>query len=229
MSSPRPEFVALASGFLAGPWTQESLIERGGAMLAARPRWLRHLVGRVLEAFPDPPRSARDALAVFLTNDEKLRRDLARLPSPHIKTWLVDAPRMSPTRFNVPFINTWADLAGFCGVDVPLLDWLSNRRSWGRKRDAKLLHYRYTWVPKRRGGYRVPARRVCARVRCTSYWPPRRHPHGPRGLLRIHARTSGRRSLPRARIPRLSRRRTCRPLHPPSSCTGDRPVPPDRI
>lgn len=157
MSSPRPEFVALASGFLAGPWTQESLIERGGAMLAARPRWLRHLVGRVLEAFPDPPRSARDALAVFLTNDEKLRRDLARLPSPHIKTWLVDAPRMSPTRFNVPFINTWADLAGFCGVDVPLLDWLSNRRSWGRKRDAKLLHYRYTWVPKRRGGYRLLA------------------------------------------------------------------------
>ena len=116
MSSPRPEFVALASGFLAGPWTQESLIERGGAMLGARPRWLRHLVGRVLEAFPDPPRSTRDALAAFLANDVRLRRDLARLPSPRIKTWLVDAPRMSPTRFNVPFIHTWAELADFCGV-----------------------------------------------------------------------------------------------------------------
>jgi len=64
---------------------------------------------------------------------------------------------MSPTRFNVPFLNTWTDLADFCGVDVPLLDWLSNRRSWGRERDAKLLHYRYTWVPKRRGGHRLLA------------------------------------------------------------------------
>jgi RNA-directed DNA polymerase len=157
VSSPRPEFVALASGFLAGPWTQESLVERGVAMLGSRPRWLRYLVGRVLEAFPDPPGSARDALAAFLATDEKLRRDLARLSSPRIKTWLVDSPRMSPTRFNVPFINTWADLAEFCGVDAPLLDWLSNRGNWGQEREGRLQHYRYTWVPKRQGGYRLLA------------------------------------------------------------------------
>ena len=157
VSQPRPELVGLANGFLAGPWTFEALVERGREMLGARPRWLTHLVGRVLAAFPDPPRNARDALASFLAADEKLRRDLARLPSPRIRTWLVDAPLMAPTRFNVPFLNTWADLAEFCGLDVPLLDWLSNRRGWAREQEARQLHYRYSWVPKRSGGFRLLA------------------------------------------------------------------------
>ena len=157
MSRPRPEIVGLANGFLAGAWTLEGLVERGREMLGARPRWLAPLVGRVLAAFPDPPRNARDALAFFLAGDEKLRRDLAHLPSPRIRTWLVDAPRMAPTRFNVRFLNSRADLAEFCGLDVPLLDWLSHRRGWTREREPRQLHYRYTWVPKRSGGFRLLA------------------------------------------------------------------------
>ena len=157
MRQPRPEVVGLANGFLAGSWTLQGLAERGREMLGVRPRWLAPLVRRILAAFPDPPRNARDALASFLAADETLRRELARLPSPRIRSWLVDVPRMAPTRFNVPFLNTWADLAEFCGLDVPLLDWLSRRRGWTREREPRQLHYRYSWVPKRSGGFRLLA------------------------------------------------------------------------
>lgn len=155
MSGLRPHFRALASGFLAGAWTEEGLIERGAKTLGTKPRWLRRLVTSVLTAFPDPPRNTREALAAFLAARPSLHRHLAALPAPLIKEWLVDVPRMVPTRFNVPFIDTSSDLAALCGVDPPMLDWFAARRGRSREKVDALQHYRYAWVPKNRGGYRL--------------------------------------------------------------------------
>jgi RNA-directed DNA polymerase len=46
---------ALASGFLAGEWTQTGLVASGATVLGRRPRWLKPLVNQTLALYPRPP------------------------------------------------------------------------------------------------------------------------------------------------------------------------------
>ena len=76
---------ALAAAFLAGAWTETAMVRRGGEALSPRPRWLRPVVRRVLEAYPRPPADRPRELASYIELTLKryggtaARRALARL------------------------------------------------------------------------------------------------------------------------------------------------------
>src|SRR5438132_8209245 len=66
---------SLAAAFLGGPWTLDELVVRAAGVLGQRPRWLRPLARRVLQAFPDFDQlPKRTALAAFLEQDRGLTR-----------------------------------------------------------------------------------------------------------------------------------------------------------
>lgn len=137
---------ALASAFLApGPWTEEGLVDRGAIALGRRPRWLRTYVRRVLDRFPEPPRSRYHELESFGPG----RRYVAR-------TWLRPDVAMGERRWEVPVIDTPGDLARWLALEPAELDWFMDERGLERlDRVEALRHYRYRWIPKRRGGLRL--------------------------------------------------------------------------
>lgn len=58
--------------------------------------------------------------------------------------------------FGLPLLKTPDDLAGWLGVPVGKLNWLSGRYSdGGRPNDAKQAHYHLRFVSKRSGGFRL--------------------------------------------------------------------------
>ncbi|HVH41341.1 MAG TPA: reverse transcriptase family protein [Labilithrix sp.] len=137
---------ALASAFLAaGPWTEEGLVERGAVALGRRPRWLRTYVQKVLARFPEPPRHRYHELATFAP----ARRYRARV-------WLPPDVAMGERRWDVPAFDTPGDLALWLELTPEELEWFMDERGLERlRRDERLRHYRYRWIPKRRGGLRL--------------------------------------------------------------------------
>lgn len=137
---------ALASAFLAaGPWSEEGLVARGERALGRRPRWLRTYVRAVLARFPEPPRSRYHQLACFTPGRSYTPR-----------TWLVPDVAMGARRWDVPVLDTPGDVARWLGLEAGAFDWMADDRGLERlERGEALRHYRYRWVPKRRGGLRL--------------------------------------------------------------------------
>ncbi|HVU50360.1 MAG TPA: reverse transcriptase family protein [Polyangia bacterium] len=183
---------ALAYGFLAGPWNEGSLVARGREVLDARPRWLRHLVRRVLRRFPERPPGGPEPLLELLLGDERLRIAVSSPPYPRVRRWL--APELAmiavpgpPSTFAVPALATEGDLAAALGLTPPELAWFADgRRLNERTSKPALLHYRYAWVSKTGGGFRLleaPKPRLLARQRwilrnVLEAIPPSPHAHG---------------------------------------------------
>ena len=62
----------------------------------------------------------------------------------------------APTSWKVPAITTPAELAGFLSITPAELDWFADIQ--GRERTCRveaLRHYRYRWVAKRSGSFRL--------------------------------------------------------------------------
>jgi hypothetical protein len=113
----KPTFLArgIASAMLAGDWDEASMCKRVAYALAldARPAWVRSLVRFARKQFPEPPRDARDLLALWLVASDAWPKVLvARV---HVRRVVVDHPEMLRTRFVVPPIETPGDLATFSG------------------------------------------------------------------------------------------------------------------
>jgi hypothetical protein len=61
----------LSAAFLAGDWSLQGLVERGGSAWGRRERWLRPLARRVIAAFGNhPERLQEDLLAKFIAEDQ---------------------------------------------------------------------------------------------------------------------------------------------------------------
>lgn len=143
---------ALAGAFLAGAWNEEALVQRGGEVLAPRPRWLRSVVRTVLRAHHRPPLDApRELAALIAAALERPQR--ASPPAPAVVRARTFAPAMARRRFGVPELASPADLAELLGVSSGTLAWLADVRSLERLAgDERLRNYRYGWIARSNSG-----------------------------------------------------------------------------
>jgi RNA-directed DNA polymerase len=147
----------LALAFLAGPWTRTGLIERGQHVLGERPRWLVALAREVLTDFGTAPNEAYGGLREAIQRARSFKRALApgsRRSS--LRTLLVSEPSMGVCRWPVAQLSTTPDVASWLMTTSEELDWLADVRGInGEAATMALHHYFFSWVPKRRGGYRL--------------------------------------------------------------------------
>lgn len=157
MSSPDALASGLALAFLAGPWTQAGLLERGQQVLGERPPWLSALIRHLLGSFGDPPNDAYTSLRQAIRRAPSFKRALApgRARS-QLRTLLVAEPTMGRQRWPVPPLCTHADVADWLGLAPGELDWLADVRGLNVERiTSSLHHYAFQWRAKLRGGYRL--------------------------------------------------------------------------
>lgn len=99
----------------------------------------------MLARFPEAPRDRYHELASF----DPERKYRARV-------WLRPDVAMGARRWDVPVIDTPGDLARWLALEAGELDWFADERGLERlERGEPLRHYRYRWIPKRRGGLRL--------------------------------------------------------------------------
>jgi hypothetical protein len=154
MTALAPTVRNLAAAFLSGAWSHADLVNRG-KQASGGGRWLRPLVRRVLVRFPSPSELTRDALVEFLCNDRGLDIALSkRCVSLQRVYWV--APKMAPTKWEVPPLPTPAALAEWLQIGLGQLDWFADVRGWERQAPAGALrHYSYAWSPKSSGKLRL--------------------------------------------------------------------------
>jgi RNA-directed DNA polymerase len=151
----------LAEAFLSGPWEVSELVERASLVLGKRYRWLRPLARRVVVEFGSGKRTRVVQLCEFLSADKGLQKAFQRYEnlSVHFVRWappVMVAAYGPPTLWKVPAITTPAELAGFLNITPGELDWFADIQ--GRERVCRvepLRHYRYRWVTKRYGSFRL--------------------------------------------------------------------------
>ncbi len=150
----------LAESFLSGPWDLDGLIDRAALVLGRRYVWLRPLAERALAQFPGEARIRSTQLAAFLHDDRGLERACnTRKLRVRFVRWSdpVMLPASgAPQSWKVPAITTPDELAGFLAITPAELDWLADTQ--GRERTCRiepLRHYRYRWLAKRSGSFRL--------------------------------------------------------------------------
>ncbi len=153
---PTDAALRLAHTLLATEWTSAALAQAFRQFAAdgasGRLRDSRRVAAEVLRAYELPPRDSHRAFADFL---DSVCGWSIRLPTQ--THWMAMAPgRMLRNRWGVPILHDVGELAAMLGVSVPDLQWFSDRRAYQvRETNEKLNHYRYTWVPKGNGKYRL--------------------------------------------------------------------------
>jgi RNA-directed DNA polymerase len=170
----------LAHTLLATEWTREGLTQACRSFATASGRGWRApaktIATEVLRAYEIAPKDSHREFAEFLerlcfpvdpntnetTEDAETDDDYSnvrdrRLELPNRTFRLALAPgRMLRNRWGVPIIHDVGELAAMLDVSVPDLQWFSDRRAYQvRETREPLNHYRYTWVPKGRGKYRL--------------------------------------------------------------------------
>jgi RNA-directed DNA polymerase len=151
----------LVLAFLAGPWRAGALAARGAEALGDNPRWLLPLARRVLGRFPEPPPEGAAPLAAMLRADEAFRKAANDWSRTRIRRWFTPETEMvavdgPPADFAVPPLPTLGDLAAALGLTPPELDWFADGRRLNEATAAPALaHYRYAWVAKAGGGFRL--------------------------------------------------------------------------
>ncbi|MDB5307646.1 MAG: RNA-directed polymerase [Gemmataceae bacterium] len=155
---------SLAGAFLAGVWTATALRAALKAATADRPVQVPGLIPRLLAKYPQPPEFG--ALSGFLAFDPGMTRALNRLtgrpnPNPRRRTRPIRPQVMGqpPARLgplSIPPLATETALATWLGLSDGKLRWYADLTGRNRKHPAgPLRHYRYRWVPKRRGPARL--------------------------------------------------------------------------
>jgi hypothetical protein len=160
---------ALASAFLIGPWTAATLRRLGAEVLGSEPDWMASLASAVRRHFRAPPDAEEglERLAAFIESHASFQAAfLSRRRIPHIRRWIAPAPTMGHTPWPVPPAATLVELARLLEAEPTELEWLADTRRYLRRSKSPLLeHYHCSWMPKRRGGYRlieVPKPRIKA-------------------------------------------------------------------
>ncbi|WP_044889668.1 reverse transcriptase family protein [Myxococcus hansupus] len=157
MSERRVVATALASAFLAGPWTIQGLTERGLEVVGAPSPWVASLARSAVRFFPRAPRARMELLADLLATRAAFQRGFEDPEArARIVRWRVSEPRMARQPWPVPSLPAQADLADWLGVTSAQLDWLADVPGIERTSPpGRWRRYRYTWIPKRSGGQRL--------------------------------------------------------------------------
>lgn len=144
----------LAAAFLDGPWIVEAMVERGADALGRRHRSLRPLARKAIIQFPERPDGRLETLAAFV-------RATWRDSRVQVRHW-----RQPPASMAAPLpalrhlaalpLTCVGDIAGWLGLESSRLVWYADiHHQLRRGAQQKLRHYRYAWVPKRSGAYRL--------------------------------------------------------------------------
>lgn len=152
----------LALAFLAGPWEREALIARGSEAIGAPAKWLPAVVEHALRAFPATPVDGVQRVAAILRDSKAFRAAVFSLEQPaRIKRWFIPAAVMvpvtgAPATFATLPLAAPGDLARALRLTPSELDWFADTRRLNvHSTTAALSHYRFVWVPKAAGGYRL--------------------------------------------------------------------------
>ena len=155
----------LSAAFLAGDWSLEGLVKRGGLAWGRRERWLRPLARRVLAAFGNGPVPLhQDLLAKFIIEDQAYAqaclRSFQRREWPARQLfWTVSSmsPHAgTPMTWQLPALPTTAALADWLGLTPKELAWFAD--CFGREAKVPLgplRHYTYRWLVSARGKARL--------------------------------------------------------------------------
>jgi RNA-directed DNA polymerase len=157
---------ALADGLthalLSSNWSPTGLVEQVTLALglSATPRWARVLVRFAIRTWRAPPRDRFSEVSRVV--HALLPRLFARYrlgPETRIVHWLIAHEAMRENRWNVPSLETLADLGAWLRLSPGELDWIVDRRGLARCStvpvDAKLRHYVIRWERKASGGARL--------------------------------------------------------------------------
>ena len=143
---------ALASGFLAGTWTQAGLVDSGALVIGRRARWLAPLARQTLELYPLPPHDRARELAELIASRPAAGR--ARAASPVVHP--VAPSRMVANPWRLPVLDDLADVAHMLAVSASELDWFADPKHWSRTTVASpLQHYRVSHRTAPSGAVRV--------------------------------------------------------------------------
>jgi RNA-directed DNA polymerase len=163
--------VALADALLAGPASVEDFAARLAQALGRKHRWLRAFAKRVFRHFgAELVYAQRHELTHFIRSDAGYKKAWAAPDKPRMRRYFFAVPAMG--RRNgvladcvLPDIPTPGDLAAWLGITITQLQWFADLRGMIDSAEGALCHYRYQWIPKRHGDYRLiesPKARLCA-------------------------------------------------------------------
>ncbi len=146
--------VPLATAFLGGPWTEAAMARRARRALDGWAPWAPRLAGEVLAAYRRPPADRPRELVAYIVL--VLAELSGREAPPRPRRYRVTEGQMGRIRWPVPEIPTLGALAAWLEVSDSRLEWLADVRGLERHvADERLRHYRYAWVPRRRGPPRL--------------------------------------------------------------------------
>lgn len=114
--------------------------------------WIATLVRGARTRFAAPP--PVDELAAWLWTRPALRE--AAGERTHVVRYATPAPGMRESPWPVPALATTRELATWLGIELDVLDVLADQRGISRAAaEQRRRHYRYAWIPKPRGGFRL--------------------------------------------------------------------------
>ena len=151
----------LARSFLAGELTFDAVHARVARTLGRKWGWLRPLALRYVWEFERRVRPRHRDVIAFLQNDPGFRRAGNRHRREiHVAEWLTEPARMqslpAAQSWNVPNIETVADLADWLSLYPAELEWFADLKRLGSKsNNPKLQHYCYRVLTKQAGGIRL--------------------------------------------------------------------------
>jgi RNA-directed DNA polymerase len=147
---------ALAYALLAGPWTAEAMVERIDQALGSGNKIASKLALQVVKSFAEPPLGRERAFAYWIA-----RRIVLENPDQQVYKWFqppLTNQRAVPALSDLPIPHLLSvhDVSALTGIEVEALDWFADLHRFNRKpRPCKLRHYRYRWLKKRSGAYRL--------------------------------------------------------------------------
>lgn len=143
---------ALATGFLAGEWTQHGLVESGAVVVGRRARWLSPLARQVLALYPRPPADRPRELATNIASRPAAAK--ARQAQPVVQP--IGSTQMLTNRWRLPVLDDVGAVADFLRVTPGELDWFADPRHLARTAAvAPLQHYRVAHRVAPSGAIRV--------------------------------------------------------------------------
>lgn len=150
------EIRALARLLLRGEWDRESMQQRVQSQLGKCPRAFASAITKVLRQHPPGSRPTLEAVTASLSVNDSLRTALTR-QRPRLYERLLSEPRDEARwRWPVHRLETTGELADWLGLEANELPWFADPGEWLRRGASQALqHYRWQWIPKRTGGFRL--------------------------------------------------------------------------
>jgi RNA-directed DNA polymerase len=151
----------LAESFLAGGQDANEITRHAAEVLGHPWRWLGPVARRYLENFRGQTRPRRKAVVDFLFSDPGFQRAWRRHGEKlAIRSWIAGPQKMQPVAaaasWNLPLLETEAELATWLNLAVSELEWFADLKGLNRKnRDSRLNHYSYKLLTKKSGKLRL--------------------------------------------------------------------------